>query len=108
MTALKDETETLSETETISARRNQMLQPLSIVGVCCFTPFFIYNLVSGNYILCAAVLGVTLIFFFNGYAIYRRKKPPIPFEVLLIPSVFAIVVSIIYQGVFGTYWCYPL
>src|SRR5687768_9739773 len=104
----KPETETQIESGTSSVHRDQLLLPLSILGVCCFTPFFLYNLVSANYVLGAAVLGLTLIFFFNGYAIYRRKKPPIPFEILLIPAAAAIVLSTVYQGDFGTYWCYPL
>ena len=108
MTALKNENTIKIESGTRPAHRNHLLLPLSIVGVCCFTPFFIYNLASGNYTLGASILGLTLIFLLNGYSIHRRKKPLIPFEILLFPAALAIVLSTIYQGDFGTYWCYPL
>ncbi len=108
MTALKNENSTQIESGTTSAHRNQLLLPLSILGVCCFTPFFIYNLASGNYGLGAAILGLTLIFLINAFSIHRNEKPLIPFEILLFPAALAIVLSTIYQGVYGTYWCYPL
>ncbi len=108
MDSTRDKTETQDETDALSAHREQMLLPLSIVGVCSFVPFFIYDLARGNYFLSAAILALTLVFFFNGYATFRGKKIPIRYEILLIPASVAIVLSIINQGVFGTYWCYPL
>ena len=97
-----------SEPGTISAHRDQLLLPLSLVGVLSFPPFVIFNFARGNLVLGASILLVSLIFFFNSYALYRKKKPPIPFELLVIPASAAIVLSTVYQGVFGTYWCYPL
>ena len=108
MDSMRDKTETQDETDALSAHREQMLLPLSIVGVCCFLPFFIYHLATKNYLMSAAILALTLLFFFNGYAIYRQRKIPIRYEILLIPAAVTIVLSIINQGVFGTYWCYPL
>ncbi len=105
---MKDRAEIQNEADALSANRERMLLPLSIVGVCCFVPFFIYDLARGNYFLSAALLGITFLFFFNGYAIYRRRKIPIPYEILIIPAAVAIVLSIMNQGVYGTYWCYPL
>lgn len=97
-----------NEADALSASRDRMLLPLSIVGVICFVPFFIYDLARGNYLLSAGILGLTLVFIFNGRAIYYQKKIPIPFEILIIPAAASIVLSIINQGVYGTYWCYPL
>lgn len=97
-----------NETDSPAARREQMLLPLSIVGVICFVPFFFYDLAGRNYLLSGALLGVSLVFFLNGYATYRRRKIPIPYEILIVPAAVAIVLSIINQGVYGTYWCYPL
>ena len=108
MDSIKEKEKNAEDADALTANRKQMLLPLSIVGVACFFPFFIYNLAHGAYLLSAAILALTLVFFFNGYAIYRGKKAPILFEILIIPAAAAIALSIIYQGVYGTYWCYPL
>jgi len=108
MNPISSTSEIQNETDALSAHRERMLLPLSIVGVCCFFPFFIYHLATKNYLMSAAILALTLLFFFNGYAIYRQRKIPIRYEILLIPAAVTIVLSIINQGVFGTYWCYPL
>lgn len=108
MSSIDSKTEIQNQTDALSVYRERMLLPLSIVGTCCFFPFFIYNLARENYLIGTAIFTLTLIFFFNGYAIYRRRKVLIPFEILLIPAAVAIVLSIINQGVYGTYWCYPL
>ena len=96
------------ESDALSVHRARMLLPLSIVGFCCFLPFFIFNLAQGHYFLSVAVLAQTLVFFFNGYAIYHQKKIPIPFEILLVPAAIIIVILIINQGAYGAFWCYPL
>lgn len=105
---MKNKIELPDEATALSAHREQMLLPLSIVGVCCFLPFFFFDFFRGNYFLSAAILGLTLVFIVNGYAIYRRRRVPIPFEILLIPAAISIALSIVNQGVFGTYWSYPL
>src|SRR5687767_8616435 len=108
MSSIDRNPEIQNQTDALSMHRERMLLPLSIVGVCSFFPFFLYNLARENYLLSAAILVLTLIFFFNGFAIYRRRRIWIPFEILLLPAAASIVLSIINQGVFGTYWCYPL
>lgn len=108
MNSINGENETQNEPDALAAYRERMMLPLSIVGVCCFFPFFIFNLTQGSYFLGAAILGLTLVFFFNGFATYRHRRIPIRYEIILIPAAVAIVLSIVNQGVFGTYWCYPL
>lgn len=104
---MKNENDALYKIEDLTPNRERMLLPLCIVGTIFFIPFFVYDLIQGNFWLSLALLAVTFIFILNGYAIYRRRKSIIPFELLLIPAVVSIVLSISYQGVFGTYWCYP-
>lgn len=87
--------------------RKLMLLPLCIVGVCCFAPFFVYDLIRGNFLLSFVLFVITVVFSVNGYAIYHYRRIWIPFEILLIPAAIAIVISVRYQGIFGTYWCYP-
>lgn len=94
--------------ENLLINSKSIMFPLCVVGVCSFVPFFLYDLARGNYLLSAAIFAVSLVFGVNGYAMYRNRKSLIPFEILLVPSAISIVLSIIYQGAFGTYWCYPL
>lgn len=105
---MKEKTIDTDSADNLSNNREQMLLPLCILAVCCFVPFFINDLIRGKYVLSAAILGFTIVFAVNGYSIYRHRKSPIPYEVLLVPTTIAIALSITYQGYFGTYWCYPL
>lgn len=104
---MKNEADVLINVEDLTPDRERMLLPLCIVGASCFIPFFFYDLARENYWLSLGLLFVSLVFVVNGYAIYHHRKSPIPFVFLLVPAVVSIVLSIIYQGVFGTYWCYP-
>jgi diguanylate cyclase (GGDEF)-like protein len=105
---MEDKIQVSGNSENLLTDSKDIMFPLCVVGVCCFVPFFLYDLTRGNYLLSATLFAVTLVFAVNGYGLYRNRKSPIPFEVLLVPSAGAIVLSIIYQGSFGTYWCYPL
>lgn len=99
---------TTSDTEDLLPLREQMLLPLAVVGVCCFTPFVIFNLIRGNYFLGIGIFLATLVFIINGWEIIRRKRILVPFELLIFPAAVSIILSIRIQGVYGAFWCFPL
>jgi diguanylate cyclase (GGDEF)-like protein len=80
---------------------------LSILVVVCLLPFAIHNFLKARPILGWSVLGVVVPIAVDGWAIRSRKKPPVPYALLLLPIGAAITLSLAMQGVIGAFWCYP-
>jgi diguanylate cyclase (GGDEF)-like protein len=80
---------------------------LSLLFVAALLPFAVHNLVKGRLLLAAAVSGVVLPVALDAWAIRARRRPPIPYALLLVPIAIAVVASLATQGVIGAFWCYP-
>ena len=81
---------------------------LATVGVVFLVPFAVHDFLKGRYPLAAAIAVVVATLAIDGFAIHRRKSPPIPYPLLLIPMAAAITISLRTQGVIGAFWCYPV
>ena len=66
-----------------------------------------HDFLKGRTALASAILGVVVAFAADGWAIRLRRKPPIPYVLLILPISAAIALSIATQGVIGAFWCYP-
>ncbi len=91
----------------LAAYRLRAMRMFAIVGAVFLVPFAINNFIQGRSMLGAAVLGITLAFGVDAIAIHRKKKPPIPFALLLLPAVIAIWLTMETLGIIGAFWCYP-
>ena len=80
---------------------------MAVSGAVALCPFALYDLWQGGYVLGAANISVVLTLAIDAFAIFRRKEPPIPFPVLLIPMIAAIGLSLATQGIYGAMWTYP-
>jgi diguanylate cyclase len=87
--------------------RERIMYLLAIAIALFITPFAIINFINGNTYLGLAVTGVIVTFGADGLAIHLKKRPPIPFTFLLVPTIFAIGLSLKTQGLGGALWCYP-
>ena len=88
--------------------RDRLMAALSVVGVVFLVPFALHDFLKGRYPLAAAIVVVVATLAIDAVAIHRRKSPPIPYALLLIPMAAAITISLRTQGVIGAFWCYPV
>ena len=117
--ALPDKTDdSLGSTDELSARardrgdpllghREQVMYRLSVLAIVAFVPFAIKNFVRGRYALGAGIVATLLVFTVNAVAIHFKRRPPIPFVLLLIPLCTAMGIAFQTQGIHGAFWAYP-
>ncbi|MBY0511780.1 MAG: GGDEF domain-containing protein [Rhodospirillaceae bacterium] len=87
--------------------RERIMYMLAVAIVVFITPFAVLNFYQGHTLLGIAIMGVVLTFCVDGVAIHLKKRPPIPFTFLLLPTIAAIGLSLKTQGIHGALWCYP-
>jgi diguanylate cyclase (GGDEF)-like protein len=87
--------------------RERVMYALSLLFVAALLPFAVHNLIKGRLLLAATVSGVVLPVALDAWAIRARRRPPIPYALLLVPIAIAVVASLATQGVIGAFWCYP-
>src|SRR5712691_2471026 len=87
--------------------RERIMYGLASAVVVCLLPFAINAFVQGNPGLGAGIVCAVLILGIDAFAIYRKKSPPIPLILLLVPIVVGMAISLKIQGFFGALWCYP-
>jgi len=100
--------QTVSIEDSLSPHRDRIMYSLAVIAIICFLPFSIIDLVNGHYTLATGVVLTIIIFAVDAIAIHQKKKPLIPYWVLLIPASIAITISLRVQGIYGAFWCYPL
>ena len=83
------------------------MSALSILGVAGLLPFAVHNFLKDRPTLGLAILAVVVPIAIDGWAIRARRKPPVPYALLLLPISVAIILSLALQGVIGAFWCFP-
>jgi diguanylate cyclase (GGDEF)-like protein len=101
-------TQTVSREDSLSLYRDRIMYPPAVIAVICFLPFMVNNFIRGRYALGTIILITVIILATDAVAIYRKKAPPIPYWILMIPASVAITLSLRTQGIYGAFWCYPL
>jgi diguanylate cyclase (GGDEF)-like protein len=96
------------EQDPLSARREQMMYALSVAGILFLLPFAANDFMKRRYALGAAIVSVVATLVADALAIRRKRDPPIPYALLLVPIGAAITLSLQTQGVIGAFWCYPV
>jgi len=99
-------TEQVAE-DALAVHRARVMYPIALVGVAFLLPFSINNFVRGRYALGIGVVSVVVLLGVNALSLRRKKSPPLPFALLLIPMAVAMTLSLKTQGVIGAFWCYP-
>jgi len=87
--------------------RERILYLLAIAIIIFISPFAVIDLLEGNYALGFATAAVVVCFAIDAIAIHLKKRPPIRFEFLLIPTIAAIAISLKNESIHGALWCYP-
>ena len=95
------------EEDPLEAYRDRAMYLMSLVGVIILTPLVFNNLYKRREQLAIAIAVVLVFLAIDAYAINRKRKPPIPYALLLVPAALAIGIALKTLGAIGAYWCYP-
>ena len=95
------------EEDLLARERGRVMSALSILAVVFLIPFAVNDFLKVRVPLAIAIVCVVVAFTVDGYAVRKGRRPPIPYELLLLPIVAAIALSLATQGVIGAFWCYP-
>ena len=87
--------------------RERIMYLLAVAVLVFLTPFAVIDFIQGQLFLGLATSAVVLTFCADGLAIHLKRRPPIPFELLLLPTVAAIGISLTIEPMHGALWCYP-
>lgn len=91
----------------LAEHRDRLMLAIALVGIPILVPFAINNFLQGRVLLGAALLLVLLTLGLDALAIHRRRQPPLPYPLLLLPMAAGIAISLGTQGVYGALWTYP-
>lgn len=94
-------------TDPLAPFRERITYPILIAAALCLTPLFINSFIEKRYGGAFSTLLVVLTYVIDAAAIRMRKRPPIPFTVLLVPMAVAVGISVVVQGFVGALWLYP-
>lgn len=94
--------------DALAAYRRRVMPALAIVGTIFALPFAVNNLLHGRYMLAAGLMLIILILCADGLAVHRRRTPPIPIGLLIVPVIGGISISLETQGFYGALWSYPV
>lgn len=92
----------------LAAHRERIMFRVAVVSVIVLAPFAVSSFVEGRSAIATAIAAVVLTLGIDALAIHRKKAPPIPFAVLLLPMVAGMLLSLRAQGIYGALWSYPL
>jgi diguanylate cyclase (GGDEF)-like protein len=92
----------------LSGHRERIMFPMAVASVVILTPFLLNNFIQGRYLLGTLILLVVLGFGSAAAAIHLKRRPPIPYAVLLLPIGAGMALSLQTQGIYGAFWSYPL
>lgn len=87
--------------------RERIMFLLAVAILIFISPFAVLNFIQGHIFLGIAITGVVVTFLIDGLAIHFKRRPPIDFIYLLIPTVAAIGITLASEPLHGALWCYP-
>ncbi len=96
--------------DSLSVFRERIMFPAAFVGALLLLPFVVNNFIQQRPLLGCALFLVVLTLAIDAAALYSKRKPPVPFPLLLAPAGFAVMLSLVTPniGIYGVLWFYPL
>lgn len=87
--------------------RDRILYALAFFAALGVTPFSVSNLFKGYTFIGTISLGVVLVLVVDAFAIYRRRRPPLPLWIAYAFIVAGVVVAVQQRGVMTVFWTFP-
>ena len=98
----------LNDQDDLGELRGRIMKPVSVVAAGLLMVLVVNNFLQGRWALGVIVLFVAATLLANVRELRPGKKPPVPYVLVLLPGLGAMIVSIWQQGVYGVLWSYPL
>jgi diguanylate cyclase (GGDEF)-like protein len=83
------------------------MRPITASAAALLLPFAAANALVGDRLLAVALLAVVLPLGLDALALWRDRRPPVPYGWLVLPVAAAIAISLRGHGLYGALWCYP-
>lgn len=93
--------------DALAGHREKILFRIAVVSAMLLAPFGVNNLFIDRYPLGIAILVTVAVLVTDAVAIHRGRKPPVPFELLLVPVAAAVALLLRTQAMYGVLWTYP-
>lgn len=94
--------------DALAGHREQILYRIAVVSAALLAPFAASNMVTGRIPLGLAIFATVIVLVVDAVAIYRGRKAPVPFALLLVPAAAAVTLLLIAQPSYGVLWTYPV
>jgi diguanylate cyclase len=88
--------------------RARILYPIAVLGSAIFLPLAVVDYFRGKVAISALLLCLVAMLVVDAIALHRRKSPPVPFAMLLVPGCAAVAFSMATQGIYGVLWSFPI
>jgi diguanylate cyclase (GGDEF)-like protein len=88
--------------------RARILYPIAVIGSAIFLPLAVVDYFRGKVAISALLLCLVAMLVVDAIALHRKKSPPLPFPMLLIPGCAAVTFSMATQGIYGVLWSFPV
>jgi diguanylate cyclase (GGDEF)-like protein len=98
----------LNDEDDLADLRVRIMKPVSLVAAGLLMVLVINNMLQGRWPMALAVLFVVVTLLANVRGLRPGHKPPVPYVLVLLPGLIAMLFSISQQGIYGALWSYPL
>lgn len=91
----------------IEQHRQNIFFGLSVAGTLLLGPFAVNNFFQGRLVLGIVTSTFVLCLLVNAFAIFRRRRPPVPPTLIFVASLFGLAFAMYHNGLIGVLWVYP-
>jgi hypothetical protein len=95
------------EADPLEAYRDRAMYLMATVGVAILLPLGVHSYLEGRIPLALAIGLVMVLLSVDAVALHRRKRPPLPYALLLFPMAAAIGIALKTTGIVGGFWPRP-
>ena len=94
--------------DALASYRDRVMYGLAVVSVVVLLPFAASNALQERYLIAAGMAFAIAVLIANAAALHFGRKPPIPFWMIVIPSIGGMGLGLQAQGLLASLWSYPL
>lgn len=87
--------------------RKRILYPASAAGALVILPLGAHHLLERDYALGAIMLALVAMLWIDAIALRRRREPPVPMAMLLLPAAAGLAIGLPGHGLYGALWAFP-